>query len=91
MDVLPLALKRKDPDFPKLLEIRTRKNFAQFYTTKSGLHPMGDTRGLHAGEGPVQGQDHQPGKKGGLNQSSPPRHSNKTRRTSRTLATSMAS
>ena len=27
LDVLPVALKKKEPEFPQLLEIRTRKNF----------------------------------------------------------------
>lgn len=34
MEVLPVALKKKEPEFPQLLELRTRKNF---YSSKPDL------------------------------------------------------
>lgn len=56
MEVLPVALKKKEPEFPQLLELRTRKNFHAMRDTKNSKfgnsNKYGDNKmGLGASNG----------------------------------------
>lgn len=46
MEVLPVALKKKEPEFPQLLELRTRKNF---YSIKGAKKEATNQEGDQAG------------------------------------------
>lgn len=60
MEVLPVALKKKEPEFPQLLELRTRKNFHAVKESHQGkLENSKRYSSNKSGAGASTGQDNQ--------------------------------